>query len=96
MISEVEKIWILYDLDDNGTLEYEEICAYIKEMAYPHLELTKTQLWDIFWKIDVNKSGEVDKKEMEVFIYMVMDEQMNLCFKLNDKEAISKIKSLSK
>ena len=40
ILAEVEKIWILYDLDDNGTLDYEEIELYLKEMAYPHLSLT--------------------------------------------------------
>ena len=40
VLSEVEKIWILYDLDENGTLEYGEIELYLKEMAYPHLNLT--------------------------------------------------------
>ena len=40
ILAEVEKIWILYDLDDNGSLDYEEIELYLKEMAYPHLDLT--------------------------------------------------------
>ena len=40
VLAEVEKIWILYDLDENGTLEYGEIELYLKEMAYPHLDLT--------------------------------------------------------
>ena len=39
-MSEVEKIWILYDLDENGTLDFEEIELYLKEMAYPNLDLS--------------------------------------------------------
>ena len=38
-MAEVEKIWIWYDLDDNGDLDYEEILGYLKERAYPHLSL---------------------------------------------------------
>ena len=29
--AEVEKIWLLYDLDDDGTLDYEEIVLYLGE-----------------------------------------------------------------
>ena len=31
VIAEVEKIWILYDLDKSGMLDFEEIKAYLKE-----------------------------------------------------------------
>ena len=34
---EVEKIWIMYDRDNNGTLDFDEIVDYLKERAYPHL-----------------------------------------------------------
>ena len=40
ILAEVEKIWILYDLDENGTLDYDEIELYLKEMAYPNLDLS--------------------------------------------------------
>ena len=29
--AEVEKIWALYDMDDNGTLDYDEIKMYLQE-----------------------------------------------------------------
>ena len=38
----------LYDLDENGTFEYGEIELYLKEMAYPHLDLSDDQLQEIF------------------------------------------------
>ena len=44
---EVEKVWILYDRDNNGTLDFDEIVDYLKERAYPHLELTDQQLRSI-------------------------------------------------
>ena len=52
IMAEVEKIWILYDLDDNKELDYEEIKMYLREMAYPHLELTEKELNEIFMSID--------------------------------------------
>lgn len=33
ILSEVEKIWILYDADNNGTLDQEEIQDYVKQMT---------------------------------------------------------------
>ena len=41
ILAEVEKIWIMYDLDDNKELDYEEIKLYLNEVAYPHLDLTE-------------------------------------------------------
>ena len=32
-LAEVEKIWILYDVDDSGVLEFEEIESYLKTMV---------------------------------------------------------------
>lgn len=33
--AEVEKIWILFDSDNNGTIDKEEIQEYLQQMAYP-------------------------------------------------------------
>ena len=62
--SEVEKIWIMYDLDRNGTLEYEEIKLYLREMAFPHLTLSEEQVDKLFDSIDENGDKEVSKEEM--------------------------------
>ena len=40
ILSEVEKIWIVFDIDNNGTLDREEIRDYIKNMAGDALSLT--------------------------------------------------------
>ena len=64
ILSEVEKIWIIYDVDQNGTLDYDEIKMYLKEMAYPHLKLNENQLISIFKSIDKDNSGFIDKHEM--------------------------------
>ena len=44
ILAETEKIWILYDQDDNGALDFEEIELYLKEMAYPNITLSDDQL----------------------------------------------------
>ena len=41
VLAEVEKIWILYDLDKSETLDFEEVELYLCEMAYPDLTMDK-------------------------------------------------------
>ena len=73
ILAEVEKIWILYDLDENGTLDYEEIELYLKEMAYPNLDLSTDQLEELFNRIDLDSDRTITKEEMNVFIGSVLD-----------------------
>ena len=73
-MSEVEKIWILYDLDCNGELDFLETKAYLKEMAYPYLSLSDTKLDEIFRGIDDDNSGTIDKMEMKYFVIKLMQE----------------------
>ena len=80
-LSEVEKIWILYDLDYNGELDFTETKAYLKEMAYPYLSLSDDQLEEIFRSIDYDGSGTIDKMEMKLFVQKLMKEQKDLKFK---------------
>ena len=67
-VAEVEKIWILYDLDNNGELDFIETKAYLKEMAYPYLSITDDRLDEIFRSIDFDGSGTIDKTEMKLFV----------------------------
>ena len=36
ILAEVEKIWINYDLDQNGTLEFNEVETYLQQRC-PHI-----------------------------------------------------------
>ena len=65
VLSEVEKIWINYDDDGNGTLDSEEIAIYLKE-RFPHL--SQQQIEDAFKEMDENNDGQIDKHEMFMFV----------------------------
>ena len=67
-VAEVEKIWILYDLDNNGELDFAETKAYLKEMAYPYLSIPDDKLDDLFRSIDYDGSQTIDKVEMQLFV----------------------------
>ena len=40
VLCEVEKMWIIYDRDNSGTVDYEEIVDYLKEISEQELNLT--------------------------------------------------------
>ena len=79
--AEVEKIWILFDSDNNGTIDKEEIQEYLQQMAYPKIEVKQEQVNEIFQLIDVDRDGKVDKDEMVCFLKVLMLMQENLSFK---------------
>ena len=33
VLSEVEKMWIIYDRDNSGSVDFEEIVAYLEEIS---------------------------------------------------------------
>ena len=68
IISEVEKIWIKYDLDDSRELDYTELSEYLRKTAYPHITLPDHKVRAIFDHIDVNGDENISKKEMYAFI----------------------------
>ena len=41
ILAEVEKIWIIYDSDKNGNLEYAELLQYLKDVAVPSLTMSE-------------------------------------------------------
>ena len=67
ILSEVEKIWILYDLDNNGTLSFNELKVYLEEMSSGK-EFNEDDLKKIFKQIDINNDGTITKDEMMIFI----------------------------
>ena len=91
----MEKIWILYDIDDTGTIELDEVVEYLKEMAQPYLQLDEKQMLHIFDEIDLNENGKIEKAEMEEFLWNVLDGHMNLCLKLRGQEKVSAFKTLA-
>ena len=73
VISEVEKIWILYDLDDNGTIDFDEMKLYIQETAFKSLKLSDSQLNEIYGTIDKDGNGTIDRDEMAQFLKLLID-----------------------
>ena len=69
--AEVEKIWINYDLDQNGTLEVNEVHKYLKDRC-PHMPDEAIKL--AFSSMDLNSDGHIDKSEMFVYVKKLMSQ----------------------
>ena len=76
--AEVEKIWILYDLDSNGSLSFDEVKVYLQEMS--HNILSEQELKSLFTAIDTNNDNSINKEEMSTFIENCMDNDKNFGF----------------
>ena len=69
VLVEVEKIWMNYDLDQNGTLDLDEVSAYLKSRC-PHIP--EPAVIQTFKQIDTNNDGQIDKEEMFVYVKELM------------------------
>ena len=82
-MSEVEKIWIIFDLDNSGKLDKVEIKDYIKYMAGEGLTLNDEEIDEVYKLIDTDNDGSIDKGEMEIFLKTMMAIQEDLTFNKN-------------
>tara|TARA_B110000305_G_C18831875_1_gene356117 strand:+ start:133 stop:375 length:243 start_codon:yes stop_codon:yes gene_type:complete len=73
VLSEVEKIWILYDLDGDGHLAYEEVATYLRDRAYPYITLSDDEVSTVFNSIDHDESGTIDREEMNIFVEKLIE-----------------------
>ena len=81
ILSEVEKIWIIYDIDGSGKIDQAEIADYLSQMVEPEMHLERGHVTAVFKLIDDDDDGQVDKKEMECFLKVLCLMQQNLSFK---------------
>ena len=72
VLSEVEKIWIIFDGDNNGSLNKEEVQAYLNYIAGTTMKLSQGQVDEIYGLIDTDNDGQIDKDEMQVFLKALM------------------------
>ena len=90
VLSEVEKLWILYDLDNNQSLEYKEIRQYIQDVTDPVMILEEDEIREIFQSIDTDNSGSVQRPELTEFIRFIMYKFTNIRFR--NLEEVRKIR----
>jgi Ca2+-binding EF-hand superfamily protein len=63
-------MYFQYDVDKNGTISPEEFISLLKHTAsvFEYIEPTPMDISEYIDKADLNKDGQVDFREFEVFI----------------------------
>ena len=72
MAAEVEKIWILYDVDKNGNLDYDELIQYFNDVAVPCLSLNQSQMYELFSELDQDEDQSISRNEMVLFLAKII------------------------
>ena len=84
ILAEVEKIWIMFELDKDSKLQIDDIKDYVHAMTVQRIELTGEQIMELCKAIDTDHDGMIDKQEMQLFLRAMMILQKDLSFKTSD------------
>ena len=93
ILSEVEKIFIIFDEDNSGTIDKEEVKNYVRFIVGDRLTINESQLDQVYGLIDTDNDESIDRNEMALFLKTLMCLQKDVKFKqskeyLNLKEDI--------
>ena len=66
----IDQLWSNYDIDRNGTLDFEECTNLFND--FMEEQLFQVDLRQIFGEVNVSKSGAINKKEMIKLIRKAM------------------------
>ena len=94
LYAEVERIWLLYDIDENGFLDYDEVKLYLSEQGSAYLKLNEEQKKALFDQIDKDGSGAVDKDEMIQFLSLIVQTDSGTKQSFMENKKIPDISSL--
>lgn len=67
LLCECERIWITYDENQDGELDFDEIYNYIST-GIPYIGMTKDEIRDLFDEIDEDGNGILDRQELIVLV----------------------------
>ena len=85
VLAEVEKIWILYDLNNDQSLDFSEMEVYIKDVTGPRVNLSHAQIYDLIQIIDSDKNGEISKHELTQFMRKIFYSKNSFSFTITDQ-----------
>ena len=65
ILGEYEQAFKLFDKDNNGTIDANELRTVMKQFG---TELTETEVADLMHEVDDNNNGEIDFKEFMILM----------------------------
>ena len=89
VLSEVEKIWIIHNINAEQSLCIDEASNFIKMAARPTLRQTDEELNFMFQSLDKNDDGMISKEEMIEFLTVLFQNQ-DVRFSIDCKAIASK------
>lgn len=75
----MEKIWILYGIEQEEMLHFNDYKSYLKQMTYPQLK--DEEIIAIYKDIDRDGNNHIDKQEMFEFLKKLLIAQRGIQFK---------------
>ena len=54
LLSEVEKMWIVYDISKEETLNFDAVLEYLNQTAYPYMSFSEQELKDMFLSMNID------------------------------------------
>ena len=68
VFSEVEKIWIIHNISNKQSIDFNAAVKYITQAAEPKLNKTEKELWMMFIGSDAQSETYISKGEMVEFL----------------------------
>jgi len=75
LLSEVEKMWIAYNMSKEETLNFSAVSEYLNQTAYPDIRFSEQELKDMFLNMDIDYQGHISKSEMFHFFNVLLTNQ---------------------
>ena len=77
LLCECERIWITYDINEDGELDFDEIYDYIMT-SVPYLGLTKEEIKALFDDMDQDGNGILDREELIVLVKRLITKDIGI------------------
>ena len=79
-MAEVEKIWIIFNLDNDNYLDIIEMSNYIQVVTRPYVKISEKEILDLIKIMDTNKDDKISKQELTDFMRLLYQKKVNLQF----------------
>ena len=81
---ELERIWIMLNLDEKSALSFQQVVECISKMDLKFTRLSNKQIKDIFDTFDVDGNNQMDKIEMNEFLKVTLQKEFAVLKQFED------------
>ena len=81
----MEKIWIAYEVEEDGALCFGDILFYIRKTANKKIQFTSQDLEHVYMCLDLDEHNLINKRGAYMFFNILMSTHEHLKFELTQK-----------